>query len=91
MASPVGASAAVMLADLPTLAAMKVAAERDKDIIDLGYLINALGISEPTELVDLAYEMYGEDSIPLSQGRLNYEIVAEEAIAAALRFKSQGR
>lgn len=91
MASPVGASAAVMMADLPTLAAMKVAAERDKDIIDLGYLINALGISEPTELVDLAYEMYGEDSIPLSQGRLNYEIVAEEAIAAALRFKSQGR
>lgn len=91
IAYPEGLSSAVMLADLPTLAAMKVAAERDKDIIDLGHLVNALGITDPAELVDLAYEKYGEDSIPLSQGRLNYEIVAEEAIAAARRFKQQNR
>lgn len=89
MASPAGSSTAVKLADLPTLAAMKVAAEREKDIIDLGYLVNALGIEDPEVLVDLAYEMYGEESIPLSAGRLNYEIVADEAIAAAHRLKSR--
>lgn len=88
MVPPTGSFSAVRLADLPSLAAMKVAAEREKDIIDLGYLVNALGIEDPEELVDLAYEMYGEDSIPLSQGRLNYEIVADEAIAVARRLKN---
>lgn len=59
-------SRAVSLADLPTLAAMKLAAERQKDIEDLGRIAEALGIESPGALVDLAYEKYGEDSIPFA-------------------------
>ena len=56
MAIPGSSLVGVQLADLPTLAAMKVAAERDKDIIDLGHIVNALEIDDPKDLVDLAYE-----------------------------------
>lgn len=69
--------------DLPTLAAMKVAAERQKDIEDLGPIVSSLGIESPEDLVEVAYAKYGEDSIPLAAGRENYLIVAEEAILAA--------
>lgn len=88
-AAPDSVLAHVKLADLPTLTAMKLAAERDKDILDLGHLVNALGLNDPSEILDLAYEKYGEDSIPLSQGRANYEIVAAEALSAARRFKAK--
>ncbi|MCS3493568.1 hypothetical protein M2368_002580 [Arthrobacter sp. JUb119] len=79
---------AVEVADLPTLTAMKLAAERDKDILDLGHLVNALRLSDTSELLELAYDKYGEDSIPLSGSRQNYEIVAEEAITVARRLRS---
>ncbi|MFJ6419283.1 DUF6036 family nucleotidyltransferase [Paeniglutamicibacter sp. NPDC091659] len=82
-----GSSSAIWLADLQTLAAMKLAAERQKDIEDLGRIANALGITDPADLVRIAYEKYGEDSVPLSASRENYEIVAEEAIAAASALK----
>ncbi len=65
---------------------MKLAAERDKDILDLGHLVNALRLSDSSELLELAYDKYGEDSIPLSQSKENYAIVAEEAISAARRL-----
>lgn len=66
---------------------MKLAAERQKDIEDLGRIANALGITDPADLVRIAYQKYGEDSVPLSASRENYEIVAEEAIAAATVLK----
>jgi len=66
---------------------MKLAAERDKGILDLGHLVNALGLSDANELLELAYDKYGEESIPLSQSKENYAVVAEEAISAALRIK----
>lgn len=50
---------------------------------------SALEIDDPKDLVDLAYEKYGVDSIPLSQNRSNYEIVAEEAIAASNQLKNR--
>ena len=80
---PKGTSSAVRLADLPTLAAMKIAAERAKDIEDLGHLVLAMGIDDAAELVQLAFQKYGEHSVTLSAPTENYEIVAEEAIAAA--------
>ncbi len=80
---PEGTSSAVRLADLPTLAAMKMAAERAKDIEDLGHIVLALGIEQADELVRLAFDKYGEHSVALSAPFDNYEIVAEEAMAAA--------
>ncbi|WP_246670042.1 DUF6036 family nucleotidyltransferase [Arthrobacter zhaoguopingii] len=82
MAGPPGSSSAVRLADLHSLAAMKLAAERQKDIEDLGRIARALGIEDPEELVDIAYSKYGEDSMPLAARRDNHLIVAEEAIHA---------
>ncbi|EMQ97399.1 hypothetical protein ADIAG_03194 [Paeniglutamicibacter gangotriensis Lz1y] len=89
MAAPGGSSTAIQLADLPTLAAMKVAAERPKDIADLGHIINTLDFKDPGELVDLAYAKYGDDSMTLTQGRDNYEIVAEEAFKAAKAIRAK--
>lgn len=83
IAGPEGTSSAVRLADLPTLAAMKMAAERAKDIEDLGHIVLALGIEQADELVRLAFDKYGEHSVALSAPVDNYEIVAEEAMAAA--------
>lgn len=87
VAAPESALWAVKVADLPTMTAMKLAAERDKDIIDLGHLVNALGLRDASEVLKLAYDKYGEESIPLFQSRENYEIVAEEAMSAARRLK----
>lgn len=89
MAAPGGSSTAIQLADLPTLAAMKVAAERPKDIADLGHIINALDFKDPGERVDLAYAKYGDDSMTLTQGRDNYEIVSEEAFKAAKAIRAK--
>ncbi|MFF1831847.1 DUF6036 family nucleotidyltransferase [Paenarthrobacter sp. NPDC058040] len=72
----------VHAADTRTLLAMKIAAEREKDIPDIARLLANLGISSPEEAVDLAYEKYGEHAIPLAAGRDNYLIVVEEAMAA---------
>jgi len=86
--APDSVLSAVEVADLPTLTAMKLAVERDKDILDLGHLVNALRLSDTSELLELAYDKYGEGSIPLSGSRQNYEIVAEEAITVARRLRS---
>lgn len=83
IAGPPGTSSAVRLADLPTLAAMKLAAERSKDIEDLGHIVLALGIERADQLVHLAFDKYGRHSIALNAPVDNYEIVAEEAMAAA--------
>jgi len=42
-----GGSSAIRLADLPSLAAMKLAAERQKDIEDLARISAAQGIKDP--------------------------------------------
>ncbi len=65
-----------------TLLAMKVAAERDRDIPDIGYLAKKLGLDQPEDVVDVAFAQYCELSIPLSGDRENYITVAQEALAA---------
>jgi hypothetical protein len=83
IAGPEGTSSAVKLADLPTLAAMKMPAERTNDIEDLGHIVLALGLKQSDELMRLAYAKYGEHSVALGAPADNYEIFAEEAMAAA--------
>lgn len=65
-----------------TLLAMKVAAERDKDIPDISFLSRSLNIGDPDEIVDIAFEQYGEESMALASTRENYLVVAEEALVA---------
>lgn len=50
-------------------------------------IANALGITDPADLVRIVYGKYGEDSVPLSASRENYAIAAEEALTAAAAAK----
>ncbi len=59
---------------------MEIAAERDKDTLDIARLLHKLNI---TNAVDVAYNKYGEHSIPLAASRDNYLIVANDALDAA--------
>lgn len=61
MAGPEGSSAAIELSDFPALAAMKLAAERQKDILDLRHISNTMYLEDQEQLVQLAYAKYGED------------------------------
>ena len=73
----------IQVADTETLLAMKIAAERDKDTLDIARLLRKLNITNANDAVDLAYNKYGEHSIPLAAGRDNYLIVVDDALDAA--------
>ncbi|MEV8148637.1 DUF6036 family nucleotidyltransferase [Arthrobacter sp. NPDC080073] len=70
----------IQAADTETLLAMKIAAERDKDSPDIARLLRRLNITNANDAVDLAYDKYGEHSIPLAAGRYNYLIVVDDAL-----------
>ena len=48
-----------------------------------------LHITNANNAVDLAYNKYGDHSIPLATGRDNYLIVVEDALDAAANFKPE--
>ncbi|WP_246527443.1 DUF6036 family nucleotidyltransferase [Pseudarthrobacter albicanus] len=76
-------------ADTETLLAMKIAAERDKDTLDIARLLRKLNITNANDAVDLAYDKYGDHSIPLAAGRDNYLIVVDDALDAATALKPE--
>ncbi len=63
--------------------AMKIAAERDKDTLDIARLLRRLNNTNAADAVDLAYNKYGQHSIPLVAGRANHLIVVDGALDAA--------
>lgn len=73
----------IQAADSKTLLAMKIAAERDKDTLDIARLLRKLNITNATDAVNLAFKMYGNHSIPLAASRDNYLIVVDDALDAA--------
>ncbi|MDQ0239495.1 DUF6036 family nucleotidyltransferase [Arthrobacter bambusae] len=81
----------IQAADTETLLAMKIAAERDKDTLDIARLLRRLNITNADDAVDLAYNKYGDHSITLAAGRDNYLIVVEDALDAvdSLEFQSE--
>ncbi|CAH0199776.1 hypothetical protein SRABI83_01874 [Arthrobacter sp. Bi83] len=79
----------IRAADTETLLAMKIAAERDKDMLDIARLLRRLNITNADDAVNLAYGKYGEHSIPLSAGRDNYLIVVDDALDAATALKPE--
>jgi hypothetical protein len=78
-------SVAISIASERELIAMKMSAARDKDFVDLGILARHLGITEPSELVSIAYDVYGEDSVELPDGPESYLWYAESVIKEAYR------
>ena len=79
----------IQVADTETLLAMKIAAERDKDTLDIARLLRQLNITNANDAVDLAYSKYGEHSIPLAARRENYLIVVDDALDAAITLRPE--
>jgi hypothetical protein len=61
------------------LLAMKLAAGRDRDIPDIAVLCQVLGIDTAGEAADIAFKLYGEDSMQLSN-RDDVLLIAQEAL-----------
>lgn len=64
--------------------AMKLAAGRDQDIPDIAVLCRTLGIQTAAAAVDIAVDLYGEDSVQLSK-RDDLLLVAQEALDSTSR------
>lgn len=73
------------------LIAMKMAAARDKDFVDLGILARHLGITDPEELVRIAYHAYGDDAVELPDGRESYLWYAQSVIDDVYRPRRSPR
>lgn len=87
-ADPSDAPVSIVIASERELIAMKLAAGRDKDLADLMILVRHLGITDPDELVRIAYDVYGEDSVELPDGRDSYRWYAESVIEEAARRRA---
>lgn len=86
----VSGALAVSIASPRELIAMKLAAGRDKDASDLVVLARHEGITEPEQLVDIAYDVYGEDSVELPDGRQSYLWFARDVMAEVRRVTRGG-
>jgi Nucleotidyltransferase of unknown function (DUF6036) len=84
-ATPSNEQVAISIASERELIAMKMSAARDKDFVDLGILARHLGITDPAELVRIAYEVYGDDAVELPDGPESYLWYAESVIEEAYR------
>ncbi|MCM3656432.1 DUF6036 family nucleotidyltransferase [Agromyces mediolanus] len=84
-------SLSVSVASPRELIAMKLAAGRDKDASDLVLLARHEGLTDPAALVDIAYEVYGEDSVELPDGRQSYLWFASDVMAEVQRLERYGR
>jgi predicted nucleotidyltransferase len=81
---------AISIASLEDLVAMKLAAGRHQDLVDLGALADELGIGEPEQLVDIAFGRYGEHSIALNESREDYLLLARDALRGRKRRGHDG-
>lgn len=79
----------VTIATTKELIAMKLAASREQDLHDLGILARHAGITDAGELVDIAYDAYGDDSITLNETREDYLIIAKQVLDRERRRKAQ--
>lgn len=75
----------ISIASARELAAMKLSAGRDKDFADLVIIVRHLGITDPEQLVDIAYDVYGEDSVELPDGRESYLFYARSVVDEVYR------
>ncbi|WP_438854815.1 DUF6036 family nucleotidyltransferase [Agromyces sp. M3QZ16-3] len=71
----------ITVATAEELVAMKMAAGRAQDLADLRILARHLDIRSSERLVEIAYEIYGEDSPALSDSRESYELFARDVLA----------
>ncbi|RWZ52865.1 hypothetical protein ELQ90_02695 [Labedella phragmitis] len=70
----------VYAAEPEELIAMKMARGAPQDIDDLRILARHLGITSPARLVQIAYTVYGADSVHLQDGEDSYLLFAEDVL-----------
>ncbi|MGP9782222.1 DUF6036 family nucleotidyltransferase [Glutamicibacter sp. AOP12-B1-11] len=69
------------IASPDTLLAMKLSSARDRDMLDISFLLEKLGIQNVDAATEIAAELYGDDDVAYSRtSREDAPIVAEEAI-----------
>lgn len=73
--------ATVSVATPEGLVAMKMAAGRPQDLADLRILAAHLGVTDPRQLVEITYAIYGEDSPALGDTRQSYELFAGDVLS----------
>lgn len=78
----------VTIASKRVLLAMKIAASRPKDREDTNRLIADLGVTDPDEIVELAFAVFGDNSITLGDNREEVRLIASEALARAAKAAS---
>ena len=78
-------SVEITVATTRELIAMKLAAAREQDLHDLGILARHAQITSARELVDIAYDAYGKDSIALNESREDYLLIAKQVLARERR------
>jgi len=64
---------------------MKMARYARKDYADITALIRSLGLTHAEQIVDLTYDVVGEESLSLTAGREDLMILAAEALARVKR------
>lgn len=82
-ASSPTSSLTINFASARQLIAAKMAAGRPQDLYDLGILIKHEAIREPQDLVDIAFDAYGDDSVVLSDTREDALLFAREVFTRA--------
>lgn len=84
-------SFSVSNATLEEMVAMKLAASREQDLHDLEILVRHMNITTAEEIVQIAYDQYGPDSMALAETREEYLLIAGQVIASVNRDRGQGR
>lgn len=73
----------VRLASKRALLAMKMARYARKDYVDVSALIRDLRITSPDEIVDVTFDVLGDDPMSIPEGRADLRIRATDAIRRA--------
>ncbi|MGW9157467.1 hypothetical protein [Microbacterium sp. NPDC055665] len=79
----------VAVASKRVLLAMKIAAARQKDQSDISRLLLDMKITDPDEIVELAYSVFGEDSMTLTTGREDVRLEAAQALRRASLYAAK--
>lgn len=72
--------ATISIATPEEFVAMRMAAGRPQDLADLRILAAHLGITDPDQLVEITYAVYGGDSLALGDPRECYELFARDVL-----------
>jgi hypothetical protein len=68
-----------------------MAAGRPQDLTDLAILARREGVTDPQQLVDIAFDAYGEDSVVLDPDREDALLFARAVLERARKQVRQGQ